>query len=81
MSSLTTARSPRLLDRLRAACRVRHYSLRTEDCYVHWVRRYILFHDKRHPQELGEPEVNRFLTYLGLGEHAESGAGGVVVSV
>src|SRR5262245_47611651 len=42
---------PRLLDRLRAACRVRHYSLRTEDAYAQWVRRFILFHGKRHPQE------------------------------
>ena len=57
---------PRLLDRLREAIRVRHYSIRTEDTYVHWVRRFILFHDKRHPVELGAPEVAAFLTHLAV---------------
>ena len=57
---------PRLLDRLRAAIRVRHYSIRTEDTYVHWVRRFILFHGKRHPVELGAPEVAAFLTHLAV---------------
>jgi integron integrase len=55
---------PRLLDRLREAIRVRHYSIRTEDAYVDWARRYILFHGKRHPAEMGRPEVTEFLTYL-----------------
>jgi len=53
-----------LLDRLRESLRVRHLSLRTEKAYIHWVRRYILFHGKRHPQEMGEAEVNAFLTHL-----------------
>jgi integron integrase len=57
-------RPPRLLDRVRQALRVRHRSPRTEEAYVHWVRRFILFHGKRHPQELGEPEVAAFLTHL-----------------
>ena len=57
---------PRLLDRMREAIRLRHYSIRTEDTYVHWVRRFILFHGKRHPLELGAPEVTSFLTYLAL---------------
>jgi hypothetical protein len=48
--------SPRLLDRLRAEIRVRHYSLRTEQSYVDWVRRFILFHHKRHPAEMGAAE-------------------------
>jgi integron integrase len=55
---------PRLLDRLRAALRARHYSLRTEQSYVHWVKRFIFFHGKRHPDELGEPEINAFLSSL-----------------
>ncbi len=59
-------RPPRLLDRVRAAARIRHYSLRTEDAYVAWVRRYILFHGKRHPTEMGAPEVTRFLTSLAV---------------
>lgn len=57
---------PRLLDRLRQACRVRHYSLRTEDAYHDWAKRFILFHNKRHPQEMGEREVNAFLTNLAV---------------
>jgi integron integrase len=55
-----------LLERLRAVLRTRHYSLRTEDAYSHWVRRFILFHGKRHPQELGVAEVRDFLEHLAL---------------
>jgi Phage integrase, N-terminal SAM-like domain len=53
-----------LLGRLRAALRVRHYSPRTEQAYVAWVKRYVLFHGRRHPATLGEPEVQAFLTHL-----------------
>ena len=56
--------SPRLLDQLAGALRTRHYSRRTEKAYVHWVRRYILFHGKRHPQELGAAEATAFLSSL-----------------
>jgi integron integrase len=52
------------LDRVREAIRVRHYSIRTEDAYVHWIKRFILFHEKRHPEEMGEIEVAAFLTHL-----------------
>jgi integron integrase len=61
-------RASRLLDRVRDAIRVRHYSIRTEDTYVSWVRRFVLFHDKRHPAQMGEPEVARFLTHLAVEE-------------
>lgn len=54
----------RLLERTRQAIRVRHYSLSTERCYIQWVRRYILFHGKRHPAEMGKREVEAFLTHL-----------------
>jgi integron integrase len=57
---------PKLLDRLRDACRVRHYSIRTEDAYHDWCRRFILFHGKRHPQEMAEAEINAFLTHLAV---------------
>ena len=50
---------PRLLDRVRAALRARHCSLRTEKAYVGWIRRYILFHGKRHPAEMGPDEIAR----------------------
>jgi len=59
-------RRPRLLDQMREAIRVRHYSIRTEDTYVDWVRRFILFHDKRHPLQMGPAEVAAFLTHLAV---------------
>lgn len=55
---------PRLLETLRDAIRRRHYSYRTEETYAHWVRRFILFHGKRHPRELGQEEVTAFLNHL-----------------
>jgi len=58
--------SPKLLDSLRQAIRVRHYSIRTEDTYVDWVRRFILFHGKRHPRDMGATEVAAFLTHLAV---------------
>ena len=58
------AAAPRLLDRVREAVRVRHYSMRTEEAYVGWVRRFVRFHGLRHPQVLGGREVEAFLTHL-----------------
>ncbi|HWO99322.1 MAG TPA: integron integrase [Methylococcus sp.] len=67
METITaTPRPPKLLDRLREAIRLRHYSIRTEQVYVDWVRRFILFHGKRHPQEMGAAEVTAFLTHLAV---------------
>ena len=71
MTSLTTAsaqpaQKPKLLDRLREAIRVRHYSIRTEEAYVQWVRRFIFFHNKRHPDDMGRQEVEAFLTHLAV---------------
>jgi integron integrase len=63
---LTSATPPKLLDRIRYAARLRHLSRRTEDVYVAWARRFILFHGKRHPQELGAPEVVAFLSDLAV---------------
>ena len=55
---------PKLLDRLRDKIRLKHYSIRTEEAYAQWVKRFILFHGKRHPRELGGPEVEAFLSHL-----------------
>lgn len=55
-----------LLDEMRGMLRAKHYSIRTEDAYVDWVRRFILFHQKRHPKDLSEPEVTAFLTALAV---------------
>jgi integrase len=57
---------PRLLDRVREALRARHCSRRTEKAYVAWIRRYILFHGKRHPAELGATEITAFLSSLAV---------------
>jgi integron integrase len=59
-------RTSPFLEQLRTAIRVRHYSIRTEQAYVEWVRRFILYHGKRHPVELGETEVSGFLSYLAV---------------
>ena len=56
--------APRLLDQVRARIRYLHYSLRTEDAYVHWIRAYVRFHDRRHPRTLSGPDVERFLNAL-----------------
>ncbi|MBK6653814.1 integron integrase [Zoogloea sp.] len=58
--------SPRLLDQVRERIRVKHYSLRTEQAYVGWIKRYIFFHDKRHPRDMGKVEVEAFLGVLAV---------------
>jgi integron integrase len=60
------SKPPRLLDQLRHAIRARHYSLRTEKAYVYWVRYFIRFHQLRHPRDLDEADVSRFLGYLAV---------------
>jgi integron integrase len=60
---------PRLLERMRDAIRARHFSDRTEEAYLYWVRRFILFHGKRHPASMGAPEVEAFLTFLATEHH------------
>ena len=57
---------PRLLDQVRNAIRVRHMSIRTEEAYVRWIRRFILFHGKRHPSMMGGSEISQFLTHLAV---------------
>ena len=62
----TSPNPPRLLDRVRGALRARHGSLRTEKAYIGWIRRYVLFHDKRHPVEMGAAEITRVLSALAI---------------
>ena len=59
-------RPKKLLDRVRETIRRKHYSLRTEKSYAAWIRRYILFHNKRHPQEMGRAEIEAFLSHLAV---------------
>ena len=56
----------KLLDRVRDAVRLKKYSYRTEKAYVNWAKRYILFHQKRHPEEMGRDEIEAFLTHLAV---------------
>jgi hypothetical protein len=62
------SRPPRLPDAVRQAIRARHLSPRTEEAYVHWIRRFIVHHGKRHPRELGAAEVKAFLTDLAVAQ-------------
>ena len=64
--STATPQKPKLLDQMRNRLRVKHYSIRTENSYVDWVRRFILFHNKQHPKEMGASEVEQFLTWLAV---------------
>jgi len=63
---------PRLLDRLRRACRARLYSPRTEDCYAGWAERFIRFHQLRHPNTMGAAEIEQFLTDLAVNGHVSA---------
>ena len=56
----------KLLDQVRDVIRLKHYSIRTEETYVMWIRRFILFHNKQHPSEMGEQEISKFLTHLAV---------------
>jgi integron integrase len=63
---------PKLLGRVRDAIRTRHYSDRTEKAYVHWIKRFIFFHNKRHPNEMAEAEIARFLSNLASDGHVSA---------
>ena len=71
-ASPTVQLKPRLLDQVRERCRVLRYSLRTEKAYVDWVRRFVLFHNKRHPLEMGGVEVEAFLTHLAVARNVSA---------
>jgi len=59
---------PKLLDKVRATIRLKHYSFRTEDAYLYWIKRFVIYHQKRHPIEMGEQEINKFLSHLAIDE-------------
>lgn len=66
MASKNTSTPPRLLEQVRNKIRLKHYSIRTEQAYLDWIKRFILFHGKRHPKDLGGSEVEAFLTHLAV---------------
>src|SRR5437016_754986 len=68
----TSPQKPKLLDQVHQAIRTRHYSPRTEESYVHWIKRFIFFHNKRHPVEMGEAEIGQFLSSLATNSHVSA---------
>src|SRR3989338_8641989 len=72
ISSPSSAPKPRLLDQVRQAIRTRHYSPRTEETYVGWIKRFIFYHNKRHPAEMGEKEIAQFLSSLASESHVSA---------
>jgi site-specific recombinase XerD len=74
------ASKTKLLDQMRIALRLRHMSLRTENAYVGWARRFILFHHKRHTKEMGTEEIRAFLSHLALHEHVAASTQNVALN-
>src|SRR5882724_5549992 len=74
------ATRPRLFDEVRAVARMRHLSLRTEQAYIQWIRRYIRFHNKRHPREMGETEIRAFISHLAVNERVAASTQTVALS-
>lgn len=70
----------KLLDQVRDVIRVKHYSYKTEKTYVLWVKRFIIYHNKRHPMEMGEQEISQFLTFLAVQEHVASSTQNVALN-
>ena len=62
----TTSKPKKLLDQVRDVLRVKHYAYRTEKTYIFWIRRFILFHEKKHPSEMGSKQIQDFLTHLAV---------------
>ncbi|MBT7071902.1 MAG: site-specific integrase, partial [Anaerolineae bacterium] len=56
----------KLLDQVRERLRLKHYSIRTEQAYVYWIRKYILFHNKQHPKDMGDQQIGDFLIHLAI---------------
>ncbi len=71
-AQVPVGQKPKLLDQLRDVIRLKHYSIRTETAYTQWVKRFVLFHNKRHPQEMGRLEVEQFLTDLAVNKKVAS---------
>jgi integron integrase len=72
-ASISVSPSPKLLEQVRQRLRVKHYSLRTEESYIRWIRQFILFNNKRHPLEMGAAEIESFLSYLAVERSVSAG--------
>lgn len=79
-TSAAQAKPPKLLDEVRTVLRTRHFSLRTEETYLHWIKRFILFHGKRHPRDMGAGEVQTFLSSLAVEQNVASSTQNLALS-
>ena len=70
--NIPTSNEPKLLDIVRGKIRLKHYSIRTEQAYTDWIKRYILYFDKQHPKDLGAAEVEAFLTHLAVARNVSA---------
>ena len=71
-SNSSTPNEPKLLDIVRGKIRLKHYSIRTEQAYTGWIKRFILHFDKQHPKDLGAAEVEAFLTHLAVARNVSA---------
>ena len=71
---------PRLLDQVRHVIRLKHYSLKTAKSYIHYIRDFILFHNKQHPREMGVDEIRQYLTHLAVTQHVAASTQNVALS-
>jgi len=79
-ASNNSKNAPKLLDQVRTEIRKRHYSLRTEQSYVHWIKRFILFHGKRHPRDMGAAEIEAFLSDLAVRQNVAASTQNLALS-
>jgi integrase len=77
---MKSSQPPRLLDQVRQVMRLKHYSLRTEESYIYYIRQYILFHNKRHPREMGVDEIRAYLSHLAVEKNVAASTQNVALS-
>jgi site-specific recombinase XerD len=80
MNSPSSPQSPRLLDQVRQSARLKHFSPKTEKAYLHYIHEFILFHNKRHPLEMGAPEIRAYLSHLAIDKNVAASTQNVALS-
>lgn len=80
MCTPSNPQPPRLLDQVKQVMRLKHYSLRTEESYIHYIRQYILFHNKCHPKEMGVDEIRAYFSYLAVEKNVAASTQNVALS-
>jgi integrase len=80
MNSPIVPKTPRLLDQVRQSARLKHFSPKTEKAYLHYIHEFILFHNKRHPLEMGVPEIREYLSFLAIDKNVAASTQNVALS-